>query len=428
MAIKHLEIYNFGPIKEVKLDFSRVNVFIGPQSAGKSCILKIACHCAWVEKRLMVSKDITFFQKNNYFFEQLLDFHKLQGYDTNPDLRIVYKTTFLTLEYVHANKQFTCKFTNQGRFYKRAKLSYIPAERNVIATVPNWMELSYEETNTRSFTADWAESRKEFVGKHLSILSLGAEYYYDEKQDKDMVKFDNLENGLPMSNISSGLQSLIPIMLYVHYLTRIVFNEKSESFIKTRDNVNLMYRMYKTALKKSDSEKNIKQSYDLKLNNEFLSFSSEKERNDFLQRYNNYTRYQHSDIFLEEPEENLFPKTQAEVIFHLLQEIFSSERENSLYLATHSPYVLYALNNAILANIIKKDDLQLSMFKYADVKFKASDISVWQIKNGSIERIENNPSNTIQDKSGLIRQNYFDSVMKEVMTDFNNMLSYRKYE
>ena len=31
--------------------------------------------------------------------------------------------------------------------------------------------------------ADWAESRKEFVGKHLSILSLGAEYYYDEKQD-----------------------------------------------------------------------------------------------------------------------------------------------------------------------------------------------------------------------------------------------------
>lgn len=276
--------------------------------------------------------------------------------------------------------------------------------------------------------ADWAESRKEFVGKHLSILSLGAEYYYDEKQDKDMVKFDNLENGLPMSNISSGLQSLIPIMLYVHYLTRIVFNEKSESFIKTRDNVNLMYRMYKTALKKSDSEKNIKQSYDLKLNNEFLSFSSEKERNDFLQRYNNYTRYQHSDIFLEEPEENLFPKTQAEVIFHLLQEIFSSERENSLYLATHSPYVLYALNNAILANIIKKDDLQLSMFKYADVKFKASDISVWQIKNGTIERIENNPSNTIQDKSGLIRQNYFDSVMKEVMTDFNNMLSYRKYE
>ena len=147
-----------------------------------------------------------------------------------------------------------------------------------------------------------------------------------------------------------------------------------------------------------------------------------------MQRYNNYTRYQHSDIFLEEPEENLFPKTQAEVIFHLLQEIFSSERENSLYLATHSPYVLYALNNAILANIIKKDDLQLSMFKYADVKFKASDISVWQIKNGSIERIENNPSNTIQDKSGLIRQNYFDSVMKEVMTDFNNMLSYRKYE
>lgn len=89
MALRHLEIYNFGPVREAQMDFSRVNVFIGPQSVGKSCILKIACHCAWVEKRLMVSKDVTLFQKDNYFFEQLLAFHKLQGYDTDPGLRIV---------------------------------------------------------------------------------------------------------------------------------------------------------------------------------------------------------------------------------------------------------------------------------------------------------------------------------------------------
>ena len=431
MALKHLEIYNFGPIREVKLDFTRVNVFIGPQSVGKSCILKIACHCAWVEKRLMVSRDVTFFKTGNYFFEQLIAFHKLQGYDTNPNLRIVYKTSFLTLEYIHSQKSFTCKFTSQGRFYKRAKLSYIPAERNVIATIPNWMELSYEDTNTRSFMADWVESRKEFARKQLKILSLGAEYYYDEINDRDMVKLDGIDKKLPMSNASSGLQSLIPIMLYVHYLTQSVFKDKTVSVTRGRDNEKLMHRLYKELTDKIKLDKsNFEKSYDLKLNSEFLSFSSEEERDNFLQRYNNYTLYQHSEIYLEEPEENLFPQTQAEVVYHLLKAVFSSSTENILFMTTHSPYILYALNNAILSNIVRKNmpTEDFSNLKCASTVFKTKDISVWQIQDGGVEYYANakeRHNNTIQDKSGLIRQNYFDNVMKEVMTDFNNMLSYR---
>ena len=52
---KKLIIDNIGPIKHVELDLKRVNVIIGPQSAGKSCILKIACFCAWAEKRMPIS-------------------------------------------------------------------------------------------------------------------------------------------------------------------------------------------------------------------------------------------------------------------------------------------------------------------------------------------------------------------------------------
>lgn len=431
MALRHLEIYNFGPIREVKMDFTRVNVFIGPQSAGKSCILKIACHCAWAEKRLMVSRDVSFFQKDNYFFEQLLSFHKLQGYDADPRLRIVYRTSFLTLEYIHLQKSFTCRFTAHAKSYKRSKLSYIPAERNVIATIPNWMELSYEDTNTRSFMADWSEARKEFATKHLSILSLGAEYYYDDRMEIDMVKFRDMETVLPMTNISSGLQSLIPVMLYVNYLTQGVFKERPVSVAKGRDNEKFMHRMYKEFSKSADSENSDSgKSYGLKLNNEFLTFSSEEEKVKFLDRYNNYTKYQHSDIFLEEPEENLFPKTQAEVVYHLLEDIFSSERRNSLFMATHSPYVLYAINNAILANMVrgKMPEENFSGLDCGRAIFNAGDISVWQIDDGLIKAVSSSPSNTIQDKNGLIRQNYFDNVMKEVMIDFNNMLTYRNYD
>lgn len=430
MALRHLEIYNFGPIREAQMDFARVNVFIGPQSAGKSCILKTACHCAWVEKRLMVSKDVTVFQNNNFFFNQLLSFHKLEGYDTNAGLRIVYRTSFLTLEYVHARREFSCRFTSQARAYRRAKLSYIPAERSVIAAVPNWMELSFEDTNTRSFMADWAEARKEFARRRLPILSLGAEYYYDDKEDRDMVKLDNMENALPMSNVSSGLQSVIPVMLYVHYLTQNVFRDKTASIARTRDNEMLLHRMYKEFTRKSRAGgRNVTRSYDLKLNNEFLSFGSEEERDRFQTRYNNYTQYQHSDIFLEEPEENLFPQTQAEAVYRLLADTFTSGRDNSLFMATHSPYVLYALNNAILANIVRRN-MPAEILESLDcgrIPFAAKDVAVWQIKDGTVEGGRNSLSNTIQDGSGLIRQNYFDSVMKDVMADFNNMLGFRNH-
>lgn len=48
--MKRLVIDNIGPVKHVELNLKRINVIIGPQSVGKSCVLKIACFCAWAEK------------------------------------------------------------------------------------------------------------------------------------------------------------------------------------------------------------------------------------------------------------------------------------------------------------------------------------------------------------------------------------------
>ena len=54
--MKKLIIENIGPIENVELELKRINVIIGPQSAGKSCILKIACFCAWAEKRIQLEQ------------------------------------------------------------------------------------------------------------------------------------------------------------------------------------------------------------------------------------------------------------------------------------------------------------------------------------------------------------------------------------
>ena len=43
----HLIIKNIGPINEVEFDLNKINIFMGPQSSGKSTIAKIVSYCGW---------------------------------------------------------------------------------------------------------------------------------------------------------------------------------------------------------------------------------------------------------------------------------------------------------------------------------------------------------------------------------------------
>ena len=51
----------------------------------------------------------------------------------------------------------------------------------------------------------------------------------------------------------------------------------------------------------------------------------------------------HSEIFLEEPENNLFPPTQCQYVRWILDRIFDKARKNFLFITTHSPYILSSL-------------------------------------------------------------------------------------
>ena len=52
----HLIIKNIGPINEVEFDLNKINIFMGPQSSGKSTIAKIVSYCAWLEKRVSLEQ------------------------------------------------------------------------------------------------------------------------------------------------------------------------------------------------------------------------------------------------------------------------------------------------------------------------------------------------------------------------------------
>ena len=45
---RNLIIRHLGPIRSANINLKNVNVVIGEQSSGKSCLLKTACFCTWV--------------------------------------------------------------------------------------------------------------------------------------------------------------------------------------------------------------------------------------------------------------------------------------------------------------------------------------------------------------------------------------------
>ena len=66
----HIIIKNIGPIKEVELDLNKINVFMGPQSSGKSTIAKIISFCLWVEKNVCLFRNILKVEMN---FQEILE-------------------------------------------------------------------------------------------------------------------------------------------------------------------------------------------------------------------------------------------------------------------------------------------------------------------------------------------------------------------
>lgn len=78
-----------------------------------------------------------------------------------------------------------------------------------------------------------------------------------------------------------------------------------------------------------------------KIGNMYLAFENREKSDQCETIYNNFTRKSGNEIFIEEPEQNLFPPTQA-ILVEQLEECIEGEHKGRLFVATHSPYVVTA--------------------------------------------------------------------------------------
>lgn len=364
--MKRLVIKNIGPLKEVDIALSKINLIIGPQSTGKSCILKIASFCAWLEKAINVFQLSEGSITKANIDEWLIVYHNLQGYIKNGSF-ISYETNNISLSiaFEDDSASFLCKKGKNE--YKRSKISYVVAERNILSVVPNWFEINLPNNSIRNFMKEWQNARNNLKDKKdLSILNTSVKYNYDKNNNTDKIVLSNgIELGL--QTISSGLQSLIPLYIIIDYISNGIYDSHLMS-VKDLDN--------------------------------------------------NTAKYDHSDIYLEEPEENLFPETQMDLV-NWLAEIVNGERDHSLFIATHSPYIMSAFNNLIQAGDIieespeKADDVEKIIGGHRALKYE--DVAAFAIANGSVHRI-------MDDEFKLMEPSELDTVSDDIANVFNKLL------
>lgn len=409
-----LIVRNVGPINDVDIRLKKVNVLMGPQGCGKSTIAKIISFCSWLEKSNSETEKVAAKGLVNI----LSSYHRMEGY-FHEDSQLAYIGDDISLFINYSeplpyfgNKEdynLTHLYQDEVIYHKAQKTTnpkvvYIPAERNFVSVVPNLSKYAERDDALQSFVNDWFESKRVYTEQHpLAIDMLGIRYYYNANSDIDVVMKG--EQRIRLSQASSGFQSVVPLLALLSYLSSTIYEENKP--FSPAENQQMREILSRVSSEVGDMEQNV------------------------IERIRGFLQgkvYTHTQFVIEEPEQNLFPTTQCDLVYHLLS-CLNHGKSHRAIITTHSPYVLYALNNCLLANLVKEEIPSniINRFVCTKIDINPKDVAVWEIHDGQLNNYDlSSDNNTIQDKNGLVRKNYFDSIMQGVMREFSNLLVFKE--
>ncbi len=421
--MRTLKIWNIGPLTFVDMKVNRVNMIIGPQSSGKSTIAKILSFCLWLEKDVIAHQEKDYLTKD-IIREELLDYHKINNY-LNTDSKIEYKGEYINFYFTNVD-DFSVELTSVFSKSEIGKVAYIPSERNLVA-LGNLSGLKLPDYYVRDYLFDWLNLHTKFEKKNkVSILDLGVSYYFDEEGKGETVQLDNGKE-LEMNEVSSGLQSLIPLMVSLEYVTKWIFQHKEDmSFDKN----SVLSKALIRAISPNIDNEHIEEALTLpkmvnQLQETLKAIINHEISVDLMPKFQNISKLNeriqvphYVNLIVEEPEQNLFPKTQVTLIYEMLRML--DREDDILLITTHSPYTLYALNNCMLGNKVKDviDEDEIKGLASKGSWIDGDRVSIWQVTDqGSLKSLKESPA-------GLIGKHYFNDVMNETLNEYHTMIDY----
>lgn len=409
--MSRIRIKYFGSIKEGNpandgwIDVKKVTVFIGNQGSGKSTIAKLISTFTWIEKALVRGDyNKKWFERKNKLRNQYLNYHRIENYfKTNgTDKAIIeYQGDAFSIKY--ENGSLTIQETSHSA-YSLPQIMYVPAERNFITYVKKPKELKLASESLKEFLTEFDNAKNEMKGLvKLPINNVDVEF--DRLNDTLNLRGDGYK--VKLTEASSGFQSLVPLFLVSGYLANSV---KKQSEVNKEP-------------MSSEERKRFKKWVEEIWSNESLTDEQKGVALSVLSSKFNKTSFVN---IVEEPEQNLFPSSQWQMLQSLL-EFNNMNPNNKLIMTTHSPYIINFLSIAIQGEYLKnkievsdKKDKLLTRLKsiiYDKSLINGNDVVIYQLNesDGSLHQLslaEGIPSD----------KNYLNNMLREGNQLFDSLL------
>ncbi|MCL2682219.1 MAG: ATP-binding protein [Bacteroidales bacterium] len=401
--MQKIVIKNFGPISNAEIEIKKAVVLIGENGAGKSTIIKLISTFLWMEK-MLVRGDYTieYFTEKERFENEICKYHKIENYFVKHSLwgtgtSITFVGTMFCFEYKDNLLLIKKIEENSISSYNLPQIMYIPAERNLIANVKNPKTLKLISDSLVDFISEYDKAKNDLetdlelpIGDNISIK-------YHKEKDIVYIKGTNYE--IPLNEAASGIQSNAPLYLVTWYLSKSV-KKQSEIFQKMS----------------TDEIDRFKKNVGDILSNE--SFTKEQRRAALSTLSLQFNKKAFINI-VEEPEQNLFPISQMQMIKCLVS-FCNQNADNKLIISTHSPYVLATINNLILASkvgVVFPDKICSKVDKQFWLNY--DDVFAGIVREGTVEQI-------IDTEFEMIQMEQIDSVSREINEEFDFLYQYER--
>ena len=254
---------------------------------------------------------------------------------------------------------------------------YVPAERNFISTVKSPKLLKLSSDSLIEFLTEFDNAKMEVKSGGLELPINNTNIEYDKLNDIINIKGEDYK--VRLTEASSGFQSVVPLYLVSWYLANSVRKQTESS----REPMS------------SDELERFKKGVAEIWANDNLTDEQKRAALSVLSSKFNKTAFIN---IVEEPEQNLFPSSQRQMLNSLL-EFNNINASNKLIITTHSPYIINFLSIAIQGKILRDKIENSESSKGALTALNgvvpvksitaASDVAVYQLDeaDGSIQEL-----------------------------------------
>jgi hypothetical protein len=418
--MRKLTVKNFSVIKEAELEFGKITVLIGPQASGKSLLCRLAFFFQQVvvenaEASIKASENLEQFRErvNNAFFrwfgagplhvpvseigysdglysiwvmhERISEMSTYLRFDLSSGIQECYQ---LVLNKLNSERLRRESLPNPKFFAEeiRDRLSRLRGQDtpDVYSYIPS----------TRSF----------FLSIHQAIFGTAG------RLDDIPLRFSQ--------DFNYGFESTIHQTGRDHPLTQWINSESerllkgkviaagSDFHFKTTDGRELMLSVLS-----SGTQELLPLITCLR---EFVAASSA------IVKIPDLPHVSHKRLFfLEEPESNVFPSTQYDLVRIFARLANEPPLDAHWVITTHSPYILTAFNNLIEAGQVARDhpNLRDEVAKVIPEQYwiKEGDFKAYAIEDGVLKSI-------VAEDTGLVSANYLDQVSETIGAEFDELL------